>query len=122
MNNRTMSITPTGNNRTRHSLLYRLANELSSSEKERVENLAAVRRTHELLRKAFPGETVRLYNPAQDLFEAQQRLEVRNLRIAALAATPSSLTPAAIAQLEGITPHRVRQILRATAKNGNAGG
>lgn len=121
-----MSITPTGNTRTRHTLLRQLATQAASHPRIEAAVIGAIRDVlpsviEGLLRDTYGGETVRIYAPRHDVVRAEQDRQARDLRIAALAAAPSRLTPAAIAQLEGITPHRVRQILRAAAKNGNAG-
>jgi hypothetical protein len=121
-----MSITPTGTTRTRHTLLRQLATQAASHPRIEAAVIGAIRDVlpsviEGLLRDAYGGETVRIYAPRHDVMRAEQDRQARDLRIAALAAAPSNLSPAAIAAQEGITPHRVRQILRAVAKGGNAG-
>ena len=121
-----MSITPTGTTRTRHTLLRQLATQPASHPRIEAPVIGAIRDVlpgviEGLLRETYGGETVRIYAPRSDVIRADQERQARDLRIAALAAPPSNLAPAAIAQLEGITAHRVRQILRQAAKDGNAG-
>jgi hypothetical protein len=61
-----------------------------------------------ILRQRYPGETLRVYTPKRG---SQDERQARDRRVQALAAAPSSLSAEQIAQLEGITPRRVRQIL-----------
>lgn len=121
-----MSLTATGSGRNRQTLLRQLAAQAAAHPRIEAAVLGAIRDVlpsviEGLLRESYGGETVRIYAPRSDVLRAEQERQARDLRIAALAAAPSKLSPAAIAQIEGITPHRVRQILRAAAKGGNAG-
>ena len=121
-----MSITPTGAHRTRHTLLRQLATQAASHPRIEAAVIGAIRDVlpsviEGLLRETYGGETVRIYAPRHDVMRADQDRQARDLRIAALAAPPTSMAPAAIAQREGITAHRVRQILRAAGKHGNGG-
>lgn len=112
--------------RNRHTLLRQLATQAASHPRIEAAVLGAIRAElpgviEGLLRDAYGGETVRIYAPRHDVLQAEQSRQERDRRIAALAAPPSSLSAAAIARQEGITPHRVRQILRAAErKSGNA--
>jgi hypothetical protein len=121
-----MSITTTGHGRNRQTLLRQLASQAASHPRIEAAVIGAIRDVlpsviEGLLRESYGGETVRIYAARSDVLQAEQARQARDRRITALAAAPSRLSPAAIAQLEGITPHRVRQILRSAAKNGNAG-
>jgi hypothetical protein len=119
-----MSITPTGITRTRHTLLRQLATQAASHPRIEAAVIGAIRDVlpsviEGLLRDTYGGETVRIYAARSDVMRMEQERTVRDLRIAALAAPPSSLSAADIAQREGITPHRVRQILRRAGKSGS---
>lgn len=119
-----MSMHRVGKPRSRNTLLRQLATQAASHPRIEAAVIGAIRDVlpgviEGLLREAYGGETVRIYAARHDVLLADQGRRDRDLRIAALAAAPSSLTPAAIAELEGITPHRVRQILRAARERGN---
>lgn len=112
--------------RTRNTLLRQLATQAASHPRIEAAVLGAIRAElpgviEGLLRQQFGGETVRIYAARSDVLQADAARQERDRRIAALAAPPSSLPPAAIAKQEGITPHRVRQILRTAARRGNVG-
>lgn len=120
-----MTLHPAGNSRSRNTLLRQLATQAASHPRIEAAVIGAIRDVlpgviEGLLRDSYGGETVRIYAPRRDMMLADQDRHARDLRIVALAASPSSLTPAAIAKREGITPHRVRQILRGASKYGNA--
>lgn len=111
--------------RPRATLLRQLAAQAASHPRIEAAVLGAIRAElpgviEGLLREAYGGEQVRIYAPRSDVLQAEAARQERDRRIAALAAPPSSLTAAAIAKREGITPHRVRQILRAAARSGSA--
>lgn len=109
--------------RSRTTLLRQLAAQAASHPRIEAAVLGAIRAElpgviEGLLRETYGGEQVRIYAPRSDVLKAEAARQERDRRIAALAAPPSSLKPAAIAQREGITAHRVRQILRAAAAQG----
>ena len=113
MNNRTMSITPTGNTRTRHTQRHLLATQVASHPRLEAAVMKAIRDVlpsvvDSVLRETYGGETFRSYAPRGP---SQLDKVERNRRIKALAAPPSSLTPHAIAALEGVGVRRVQQIL-----------
>ena len=121
----TETMTPTGSSRTRHTLLRQLAHQAASHPRIEAAVIGAIRDVlpgviEGLLREGYAGETVRIYAPRSDVVRAEQLRVERDMRIVALATAPSNLSPAAIAEREGITPHRVRQILRAAVRRGNA--
>lgn len=119
-----MSLQPAGNSRSRNTLLRDLATQAAGHPRIEAAVIGAIRDVlpgviEELLRQSYGGETVRIYAPRHDVMLADQVRRNRDLRIATLAAAPSSLPAAAIAKREGVTPHRVRQILRAMSKSGS---
>lgn len=109
------------------NLIRDLANQAASHPRIEAAVLGAIRAElpgviESLLREAYGGEQLRLYVPKRDAGQAAQARDARDRRIRALAAPPGSLSVAAIAAQERITPHRVRQILRAAgAADGNGG-
>lgn len=62
----------------------------------------------DLLRQAYGGETVRIYVASGGSRAAKDE---RDRRICGLAAPPAKLSPAMIAEREGISVRRVQQIL-----------
>lgn len=78
---------------------------------------ALVEQSETILRQTYAGETVRVY--AAKRGGRDERL-ARDRRIVALASPPSSLCAERIAQREGITPRRVRQILADAARKSSA--
>ena len=123
-----MSITPTGTGRNRTTLLRHLAAQAASHPRIEAAVIGAIRDVlpsviEGLLRESFGGETVRIYVARGDVTRGEQDREARDRRIHALSTPPSSLSAAAIAAQERITPHRVRQILRRIgSKSGSVGG
>lgn len=65
-----------------------------------------------ILKQRYAGETLRIYTPKRG---GHEQRDARDQRIRALAAPPSSLPPAQIAALEGISLRRVQQLLRKSA-------
>lgn len=62
-----------------------------------------------ILKQRYAGESLRTYYPKRGNRDDRDE---RDRRIRALAAPPSSLTPAQIAATEGISLRRVQQLLR----------
>lgn len=109
-----MSLRPIGNGSSRPSLLRQLAEQAAAHPRIEAAVIGAIRAElpgviEGLLREAYGGDTIRIY-VASGLGRAAKR--ERDLRITALAAAPSSLSPGAIAAREGISVRRVQQILR----------
>ncbi len=108
-----MSLHPVGP-RSRQNLFRELAHQAAAHPRMEAAIMGAVRAElpgiiEELLRQTHGGRMVQLYVARSGSLAAKDE---RDRRIRALAAAPSSMTPAAIAAQEGLTVRRVQQILR----------
>lgn len=61
-----------------------------------------------ILRERYAGETLRIYTPK---LGTRSQLAERNRRIQAMGSPPSSMSPAHIAAVEGISVRQVQRVL-----------
>ncbi len=100
--------------RPRQSLLRQLAHQAATHPRIEGAILGALRAElpgviEELLRQSYGGDTLEIYVASRSSSAAKGE---RDRRIMAMATGPAALPTVAIAQVEGISERRVRQILQ----------